>query len=118
MVASIWHVRLGATAQEDYQDILQWTVDQFGQDQARIYADTLTIALEDLCAGPDILGAKARDEIGPNLFTLHVARKGRKGRHFVLFQVGKRAGENVIDVLRILHDSMDLQRHLSTDDLH
>jgi toxin ParE1/3/4 len=116
--ASVWHVRLGATAQEDYQDILKWTVDQFGLDQARTYADTLTVALEDLCAGPDILGVKARDEIGPNLYTLHVARKGRKGRHFVMFQVGPKSKENVIDVLRILHDSMDLQRHLPADDLH
>lgn len=89
MGASVWHVRLGATAQEDYQDILQWTVDQFGLDQARTYADTLSIALEDLCAGPDVLGVRARDEIGQNLYTLHVARKGRKGRHFVLFQVPK-----------------------------
>lgn len=118
MSGSVWHVRLGATAQADYQDILQWTVDQFGIDQARTYAETLTVALEDLCAGPDILGVMARDEIGPKHYTLHVARKGRKGRHFVLFQVGQAAEENVIDVLRILHDSMDLQRHLPTDDLH
>ena len=118
MSASDWRVRLAAKAQDDYQDILQWTVDQFGVDQARAYADTLTIALEDLCSGPEILGVKARGEIGPNLYTLHVARKGRKGRHFVMFQVGQRPGENVIDVLRILHDSMDLQRHLPADDLH
>ena len=90
MGASDWHVRLAATAQDDYQVILQWTVDQFGLDQARTYADTLIVALEDLCAGPGILGVKARDEIGRNLYTLHVARKGRKGRHFVLFQ-GKRS---------------------------
>ena len=118
MGGSVCHVRLGTTAQEDYQDILQWTVDQFGIEQARTYADTLTAALEDLCAGPDILGVRARDEIGLNHYTLHVARKGRKGRHFVLFQVGQPAQGNVIDVLRILHDSMYLQRHLPPDDLH
>lgn len=118
MGASDWRVRLAATAQEDYQDILQWTADQFGLDQARTYADTLAIALEDLCAGPGILGVKERSEIGPNLYTLHVARKGRKGRHFVMFQAAQTQGGNVIDVLRILHDSMDLQRHLPADDLH
>jgi toxin ParE1/3/4 len=113
-----WRIRLAAKAQDDYQEILQWTVDQFGVEQARAYADILTIALEDLCSGPEIVGVKERGEIGPNLYTLHVARKGRKGRHFVMFQVGPGAGENVIDVLRILHDSMDLQRHLPADDLH
>jgi len=116
--ARSWRVRLAATALEDYQDILQWTADQFGPDQARTYAETLSTALEDLCAGPGIVGAKARSEIGPNLYTLHIARKGRKGRHFVMFQVGHAQGADVIDVLRILHDSMDLERHLPVDDLH
>ncbi len=117
MAASDWRVRLAATAQEDYQDILQWTVDQFGLDQARTYADTLATVLEDLCAGPEITGVKVRSEIGQNLYTLHVARKGRKGRHFVIFQAGHTQGDKIIDVLRILHNSMDLQRHLPSDDL-
>ena len=39
-----------------------------------------SLTLEDLCAGPGILGVKARSEIGPNIYTLHVARKRRKGR--------------------------------------
>ena len=118
MGAGSWRVRITATAQEDYQDILQWTVDQFGLNQARTYAETVTATLEDLCAGPGVLGVKVRSEIGPNLYTLHVARKGRKGRHFVMFQTQPELGGDVINVLRILHDSMDLQRHLQQDDLH
>ncbi len=118
MGAISWRVRLSATALEDYQEILQWTADQFGPDQARTYAETLSTALEDLCAGPGTLGVKARSEIGAGLYTLHVARKGRKGRHFVMFQTGHVQGGDVIDILRILHDSMDLERHLPTDDFH
>ena len=118
MATKGWRVRLAATALEDYQDILQWTVDQFGSAQTLAYAETLSSALEDLCAGPGALGVKARGEIGPNLYTLHVARKGRKGRHFVMFQAGHVQGTAVIDVLRILHDSMDLAQHMPTDDLH
>lgn len=118
MGAGSWRVRLATTAQEDYQDILQWTVDQFGLNQARTYAETVAAALEDLCSGPGIVGVKARSEIGPKLYTLHVARKGRKGRHFVMFQASHEPGGDVINVLRILHDSMDLQRHLPVDDLH
>ena len=40
------------------------------------------------------------------------SRNGRKGRHFVLFRINKIKAHNVIDVLRLLHDSMDLERHL------
>ncbi|MDD2882209.1 MAG: type II toxin-antitoxin system RelE/ParE family toxin [Rhodoferax sp.] len=118
MTANSWHVRLASAAEEDYQDILQWTVDKFGLDQAHTYAETLSATIEDLCAGPEILGIKTRSEIGLGLYTLHVARKGRKGRHFLMFQVGHLQGVEVIDVLRILHDSMDLQRHLPAGDFH
>ena len=118
MGARRWRVRLASAAQKDYQNILQWTVDQFGLGQAQAYAETLSDALEGLCAGPEILGVKARTDIGPGLHTLHVARKGRKGRHFVMFKVAELPGEDVIDVLRILHDSMDLERHLPVDDVH
>ena len=118
MTTHSWHVHLASAALEDYQDILQWTVDKFGLDQARTYAETLSAAIEDLCSGPEILGVKARSEIGPDLYTLHVARKARKGRHFLMFQVGHPQGVEVINVLRILHDSMDLQRHLPADDFH
>ena len=55
------------------------------------------------------LGAKARDEIAPGVCTLHVARHGRKGRHFVVFRV---AEGKIVEVLRLLHDSMDLARHV------
>lgn len=42
---------------------------------------------EALNDGPEILGSKTRDEIGMGIRTLHVARYGRKGRHFVMFRV-------------------------------
>ena len=41
-----------------------------------------------------------------------MARGGRKGRHFVLFRIGSESGRELIDVLRLLHDAMDLQRNL------
>jgi toxin ParE1/3/4 len=87
-------------------------VDQFGEAQARIYAETISAALNDLAAGPTIVGARKRDDILKGISTLHVARKGRKGRHFVMFRVGRAPDREVIEVLRLLHDAMDLQRHL------
>ncbi len=109
-------VRLTATAEADFEEILRWTVAQFGEAQARIYAETLSAALNDLAAGPTIVGARKRDEILKGLFTLHVARKGRKGRHFVIFRVGRAPDRDLIEVLRLLHEAMDLQRHLPPAD--
>lgn len=56
-------------------------------------------------------------EIGPGLLTLHMARKGNKGRHFVLFRITPNRDERTIDVLRLLHDTMDISRYLpATED--
>ena len=106
----VWQVRLAEQAELDFLDIVTWTVENFGARQADSYRETLTQASEALHDGPEILGAKAREEIGPGIRTLHVAREGRRGRHFVVF---REAEGQIIDVLRLLHDSMDLARHLS-----
>jgi toxin ParE1/3/4 len=110
-----WTVRLTAAAEADFEEILRWTVDQFGEAQARIYAGTVSAALDELAAGPSAVGAKKRDDILKGIFTLHVARKGRKGRHLVMFRVGRAPDHDVIEILRLLHDAMDLQRHLPLD---
>ena len=110
----VWTVRLGRQAEQDYIEILQWTTKTFGEGQASTYAETIARAIEALEEGPDVLGARARDDIQPGIRTLHVARLGRAGRHLVLFRV---AGSN-IDVLRLLHDSMDLPRHLPAANDH
>jgi toxin ParE1/3/4 len=108
----VWNLHLSAAAERDYRDILGWTLEHFGQMQVQAYADTLTFALKSLVAGPGIAGVKQRAELGVDIYSLHVARNGRKGRHFVIFRVNISQDQNTIDVLRILHDSMDLLRHL------
>jgi toxin ParE1/3/4 len=87
-------------------------VREFGDLKARIYADTLSAALVALTAGPTTVGAKERSEIGKGVFMLHVARAGHMGRHFVLFRIGPGKHQRHIEVLRLLHDAMDLTRHV------
>ena len=113
-----WPVRLTAVAEADFRQILAWTSSRFGEKQARAYGETLSAALRALTAGPTIAGARARDDIGKGMYTLHVARQGRKGRHFVVFRAGRESDHGVIEVLRLLHDSMDLERHLRSDNEH
>jgi len=68
------------------------------------------MAVEALSEDPSVIGAKPRDELLKGLYSLHVARQGRKGRYFIMFRVAP-AGD-AIEVLRLLHDSMDLPRHI------
>ena len=112
MVERRWRVRLGAAAELDFANILKWTSENFGVRQSRVYRDTTVQAIGELADGPDVAGSKARDEIMPGLRTLHVARHGRRGRHFLMYQV---AASSTIELVRILHDGMDLRRHLPFD---
>ncbi len=96
----------------DFEHIVAWTVTQFGEQ----HADTILSALAALSEGPSILGTRARDDISKGLLSLHVARQGRKGRHLILFRVDPTSGRNVIEVIRLLHDSMDLPRYLEVQD--
>ena len=118
MSEGAWTVRVAAAAEGDFEAIIGWTLEQFGDVQARIYSETLSSAVQALAAGPAQPGIKARPEIGRGLFTMHVTRNGRKGRHFVLFRADADADavSRQIDVLRILHDSMDLARHRPADE--
>jgi len=108
MIVRQWRVRLGAVAEVDFANILKWTTENFGARQAAIYRDTRMQVIGDLTNGPEVPGSRARDDIMSGLRTLHVARHGRRGRHFLLY----RAVEGgIIEIGRILHDQMDLQRH-------
>lgn len=104
-----WRVRLGAAAELDFASILKWTAENFGARQARVYRDTLLRALGELEGGPDVAGSRARNEIMAGLRTLHVARRGHRGSHFLMYRV---ASEGTIEIVRILHDRMDFRRHL------
>ena len=104
-----WRVRLGAAAEVDFANILKWTAENFGARQSRAYRDTLVQTIGELADGPDVAGSAARDEIMAGLRTLHVARGGRRGSHFLMY----RARPNgTIEIVRILHERMDLQRHV------
>jgi toxin ParE1/3/4 len=105
-------IRLASAAQADYTQVLRWTAGQFGARQAQTYGRTLTLAIEALDQGPEVLGAMLRDDIAPGLRSLHVARAGRKGRHVIIFRARTEDDIPIIEVLRVLHDAMDLPRHV------
>ena len=109
MVERKWRVRLGAAAELDFANIIKWTTENFGQRQSRVYRDALVQAISELADGPDIAGSKARSEIISGLRTLHIARHGRRGSHFLMYRV---TPGMTIEIVRILHDRMDFQRHL------
>ena len=113
--------RLSASAQSDILDILAWSHDQFG-DEARIRYEALIVAaLRDVAAQPDRPGSIQRPELGAAVRSWHLrlsreharATTGivRHPRHFLIY----RFEPGLVVVGRILHDAMELSRHLDPD---
>jgi len=106
-----WAVLLTDTAKADLRDIILWTANQFGDQQAKTYAQIIYEAISALTEGPDIVGVKPCTDVSDKVYMLHTARSGKKARHLIMFQVETQA-EHIIQIIRILHDSMDVSRHI------
>ncbi|MBU6372951.1 MAG: type II toxin-antitoxin system RelE/ParE family toxin [Alphaproteobacteria bacterium] len=103
-----WAVVLGGEAERDFANIIEWTARTFGPHQAIVYAQHLKALVSVFRNGPQPAGYRARDEIGAGWCTLHLRMLGLNGRHFALY----RAQDRTIQIVRILHDSMELARHV------
>lgn len=93
--------RLSPAAQSDMDGIFDYTVRQWGMEQAVRY----TQAVENACTALAKAPVQAPDcsHIRPGY------RRGTVGRHFIYFRVE----DYSIAVIRILHRRMDMPRHLN-----
>ena len=73
-MSSAWAVRLGRQAERDFIDIMNWTAKSFGKAQANTYSETISLAIQALNHGPEILGSKLRDDIEPGIRSSTVTR--------------------------------------------
>lgn len=115
-VSRDWEVQLADAAKADLRGIVDWTAEHFGDGQAKAYSSTISTAIRALTAGPDTIGVRSRDDLGKGVFILPVARSGRRGRHLIVFRVASDRNARTLQVLRVLHDAMDLPRHVAMDD--
>ena len=110
--------RLSAAAQADIVDILARTEERFGR-VARIRYETLIVtAIRDIAEDPERPGAPVRPELGIGARSWHFrlsrdrasGRSGpvRRPRHLIVFRIGK---GGIIEIGRVLHDAMELERH-------
>lgn len=91
---------LSPAAQTDLDQIWDYTHDHWGVDQAEEYLRELQRAIE-RAANPRI--GRACDEIRPGY------RKLVAASHTLFYRV---SAERVIDVVRVAHQRMDVDRHL------
>ncbi|MFN3464075.1 MAG: type II toxin-antitoxin system RelE/ParE family toxin [Terricaulis sp.] len=98
---------LGKLAEADLANIATWTTENFGAKQAEAYVESILDVVDELSAG-EPTRSRARDEIAPGIRTLHMAKPGRRGRHLLVYTISG----DLLTIVRILHDSMEVSRHL------
>lgn len=115
-------LRLSASAEADIVSLLAWTASRFGEMARRRYEVLLATALRDVAADPERPGSAARPELGLGVRSYHLfhSRERARGpdgmvrrpRHFLLYRP---TNPDVIGIGRVLHDAMEVGRHLPSD---
>ena len=91
---------LSPAARADLEEIWGYTCDRWGDDQAEKYVREIQRAIERVVGNPGI--GRACDEVRPDY------RKHAVGTHTLYYRI---ASVDMIDVVRILHQRMDIDRH-------
>lgn len=100
---------ISASARRDIAEALRQSNRRWGSEQREKYRLLIKNALVELLEQSQHSADRARDEIHPGIHTLHIGRRGRPGRHFIVY----RTPQGDIQVIRLLHDAMELSRALS-----
>ena len=93
-------------ARRDIVDVLRYTRDRCGKEQAREYRDLIREALNAIAAEPQrgkVRGAR------PGILSCHIKQPGRNARHILFYRVNAACA---LEIVRFLHDTMDVDQHL------
>lgn len=110
-------LRLSALAQADIAHVLSWSEQRHGSRARERYEQMLSTALRNLAADPFCLGTMARPELGEEVRSYHLrSARSQSGvarpRHLILYRI---RGTSIVEVGRVLHDAMELERHATFD---
>ena len=118
----MFHYLISPGGQRDIHAILAWTHERFGLQGRLRYEALLLRAIEDVAADPHRTGSQSREEIAPGVRTYHLwhsrnrvepaADRVHRPRHFLLY---RNSHDGRVEIGRVLHDRMDLARHLPED---
>ncbi len=113
-------LRVTAPAERDITRLLDHSEWRFGRAARRRYERLLMAALADITRDPDRIGSRTLPELGgARLFHMNRSRSPAdadmrvgSARHVIFY---KFVEPDQVVVLHVLHDAMDLPRHLRPD---
>ena len=95
-------VLLRQEAIDDLSDIWHYTLHEWSENQAEKYYETIKFACKEIGKNPNI--GKLYTEISKYLFGL------KTGKHIIFYHL---ISEDEIEVIRILHENMDLKNRIN-----
>ena len=111
-------IRLSRAAETDIIDILVWSQSRFGDAARQRYERLIVAALSDIASDPLRPGSFLRSELGDGVRSWHLRVSRQRAapagtvvarpRHFIVY----RQDPDLVVVGRLLHDAMELERHL------
>jgi toxin ParE1/3/4 len=109
---------ISRAAETDIVSILAWTEETFGSQATVRYERLIVAGIRDVAAEPFRLGSVDRPELGDGVRSWHL--HGSRGhtpvgplprpRHFVIY----RLDSDIVVFGRVLHDAMELARHMDS----
>lgn len=108
--------RISHAAASDIVAILAWSQEEFGEQARERYEALIAAAIHDIAADPVRPGSIERPELGDGVRSWHLrGSRGdapgstvRRPRHFLIYRTDK----DCLVIGRVLHDAMELRRHL------
>ncbi len=98
MAKIVWRQK----AIDDLSDIWDYTIQEWSETQADKYFEIIKLACNEIAGKPSI--GKVYTEISNNLLGL------RCGKHIIFYH---KISEDEIELIRILHESMDLKKRIT-----
>jgi plasmid stabilization system protein ParE len=111
-------LKIAQRAQSDMSQILEWTQHQHGTQAAIRYLELMKLALNDILIKPNRLGVHAQPSL-PRISLYHLRHSTKRlpkeqhvkqPKHILVFRVSSKR----LHVVRLLHESMDVDMQLST----
>jgi len=107
--------RISNTAKEDIENLLNYSYTTFGLEAALRYENLLKVSIGVLCNDPEQAGVKNSLK-ATSKFHLSLCKHQAaideitvsNPRHIIFFTVKN----DTLEIIRILHESMDFERHL------
>ena len=94
--------QLSEPAKDDLLGIFLYTLQTWGGEQVPIYLNLAETALQRIAENPMTLGSKNRDDV------MSGCRTFRFGKHIIVYRIKN----DIVEIARILHESMDFEQHL------